>query len=146
LADLSADDSVGHLADIIWERTAGNPFFIEEVVRALVARLGEAYLGRRGAYRLPRRPRRHQSPIRRRCNAFHIAARIDRLTETSPKRVLRPPPSSASNSTSRCRAVVALADRLRRFGALAALRTPSSSTKTAPLPAEKPPDTPSSAR
>ena len=51
LADLlGADPSLDGLADLIRERTGGNPFFIEEVVRALVE--AGNLEGERGAYRL----------------------------------------------------------------------------------------------
>jgi class 3 adenylate cyclase len=47
---LGTDASLGELPDRIQERTAGNPFFTEEVVQALVA--GGSLVGERGAYRL----------------------------------------------------------------------------------------------
>src|SRR5258707_14737147 len=45
---LGSDPSVGELAAIIAERAAGNPFFVEEMVRELVQRGGLA--GDRGGY------------------------------------------------------------------------------------------------
>ncbi len=53
LADLAGEDpSLDGLAELVHERTGGNPFFIEEVVRELVE---AGYLvGERGAYRLTR--------------------------------------------------------------------------------------------
>ena len=51
LADLAGGDpSLDGLADLIHERTGGNPFFIEEVVRELVE--AGNLEGERGAYRL----------------------------------------------------------------------------------------------
>jgi len=47
---LGADVSIAELLDLIGERTGGNPFFIEEVVRALAA--SGTLAGRPGAYRL----------------------------------------------------------------------------------------------
>ena len=47
---LGADVSVAGLLEVIRERTGGNPFFIEEVVRALAA--SGTLAGRPGAYRL----------------------------------------------------------------------------------------------
>src|SRR5262249_56976574 len=47
---LGADPSLAGLRERIGERTAGNPFFIEEVVRSLVE--ARAFDGARGAYRL----------------------------------------------------------------------------------------------
>jgi class 3 adenylate cyclase len=47
---LGDDDSIAALADMIGERTGGNPFFIEEVVQALAGAGNLA--GRAGAYRL----------------------------------------------------------------------------------------------
>ena len=53
LADLlGGHPSLNGLPDVIRERTAGNPFFIEEVVRALAE--GGNLEGERGAYRLVR--------------------------------------------------------------------------------------------
>ena len=51
LADLlGPDPSVAELLDVVGERTAGNPFFIEEVVRTLAG--SGSLAGRPGAYRL----------------------------------------------------------------------------------------------
>jgi class 3 adenylate cyclase len=84
LADLlGGDDSVGALADLIWERTAGNPFFIEEVVQALA---GSATLsGQRGGYRLATPVADVAIPST--VQAL-LAARIDRLDDV-PKQVLQ---------------------------------------------------------
>ena len=49
---LGADSSVVPLAALVRERTGGNPFFIEEVIQALVE--GGSLAGGRGAYRLAR--------------------------------------------------------------------------------------------
>jgi class 3 adenylate cyclase len=80
---LGTDPSVGGLSDLIWERTAGNPFFIEEIVQALA---GSATLsGRRGAYRLAAPLDAVAIPA---TVQVLVAARIDRLGE-EPKRVLQ---------------------------------------------------------
>jgi class 3 adenylate cyclase len=64
LADrLGNDPSVADLGERIRTRTGGNPFFIEEIVQALVE--AGSLAGTKGAYRLVRRwP---SSPFRRRC-------------------------------------------------------------------------------
>src|SRR5262249_30825853 len=49
LALLGDDPSVGAIGELIRERTQGNPFFIEEVVRSLIA--SGALTGERGGYR-----------------------------------------------------------------------------------------------
>src|SRR5215813_7462086 len=49
LALLGDDPSVGAIGTLIRERTQGNPFFIEEMVRSLIA--SGALTGERGAYR-----------------------------------------------------------------------------------------------
>ena len=75
LADLAGDDpSLDGLAELVHERTGGNPFFIEEVVRELVE---AGYLvGDRGAYRLMRPV--DDSGVPATVQAI-LAARIDRL-------------------------------------------------------------------
>jgi adenylate cyclase len=73
---LGSDGSLGEVSDLIRERTAGNPFFTEEVVHALAA--SGSLIGERGAYRLTAPvdtlalPETVQSLL---------AARIDRLGE-----------------------------------------------------------------
>jgi predicted ATPase len=80
---LGSDPSLGNLADAIHERTAGNPFFTEEVVQSLIE--SGNLEGTRGCYRLVtpiealRVPGRVQSVL---------AARIDRLGERE-KRLLQ---------------------------------------------------------
>src|SRR5205823_3789579 len=77
LRDLpGADPSVVALADRIRERTGGNPFFIEEVVQALVE--AGSLTGAKGAYRLVRPVEELAIPP-----TVHavLAARIDRLPE-----------------------------------------------------------------
>ena len=72
---LGRDPSLGDLAERIGERTAGNPFFIEEMVRALAD--AGSLLGARGAYRLV-------APVTAALPATVqavLAARIDRLDE-----------------------------------------------------------------
>jgi tetratricopeptide (TPR) repeat protein len=77
LAELLGEDpSLNGLPDLIQERTAGNPFFIEEVVRAL-AESGNIE-GKRGAYRLVRPV--DQAGVPATVNTI-LAARIDRLSE-----------------------------------------------------------------
>jgi class 3 adenylate cyclase/tetratricopeptide (TPR) repeat protein len=77
LAELLGEDpSLNGLPDLIQERTAGNPFFIEEVVRAL-AESGNLE-GKRGAYRLVRPI--DQTGVPPTVNTI-LAARIDRLSE-----------------------------------------------------------------
>jgi len=74
---LGEHPSLNGLPDLIQERTAGNPFFIEEVVRAL-AESGNLE-GKRGDYRLVRPV--DQATVPPTVNAI-LAARIDRLAET----------------------------------------------------------------
>ena len=62
-------------ADLVRERTAGNPFFIEEIVRSLVE--AGNLEGERGAYRLVA-PGRRRPRCRRACRRSS-SARIDRL-------------------------------------------------------------------
>jgi class 3 adenylate cyclase len=74
---LGTDPSLDGLADRIRERTGGNPFFIEEVVRAL----GEegALVGERGLYRPGRQIDEIKIPATVRAV---LEARIDRLADT----------------------------------------------------------------
>src|SRR5206468_11987019 len=77
LAELLGEHpSLNGLPDLIQERTAGNPFFIEEVVRAL-AESGNIE-GKRGAYQLVRPIEATAVPPT--VNTI-LAARIDRLRE-----------------------------------------------------------------
>jgi adenylate cyclase len=79
LHDLAGDDpSLDGLADLIHERTAGNPFFIEEIVRGL-AEAGNLE-GERGAYRLARPVEDTGVPA---SVQTILAARIDRLGPTA---------------------------------------------------------------
>ena len=98
LRDLAGDDpSLDGLAELVHERTGGNPFFIEEVVRELVE---AGYLeGERGAYRLTRPVEDAGVPAT--VQAI-LAARIDRL-EPEAKRCCRPPRSPARKSPSGAR-------------------------------------------
>ncbi len=73
---LGSDPSLDGMPDLIRERTAGNPFFIEELVRALVE--SGNLEGERGAYRLARPV--EQAAVPATVNAV-LAARIDRLGE-----------------------------------------------------------------
>jgi adenylate cyclase len=84
LGDLLGEDpSVGCLPELIRERTGGNPFFIEEVVRTLVE--GGHLEGRAGAYRLATPVEDISVPA---TVQAVLAARIDRLAERE-KRVLQ---------------------------------------------------------
>ncbi len=75
LADLAGGDpSIDGLAELIHERTGGNPFFIEEVVRELVE--AGNLEGERGAYRLTKPVEDTGVPAT--VQAI-LAARIDRL-------------------------------------------------------------------
>jgi class 3 adenylate cyclase/tetratricopeptide (TPR) repeat protein len=73
---LGRDPSLGRLAETIHARTAGNPFFIEEVVQALVE--SGNLEGTRGAYRLVTPVEQLGVP-----DSVHavLAARIDRLSK-----------------------------------------------------------------
>jgi adenylate cyclase len=84
LADLLGDDpSLTGLAESIHARTAGNPFFTEEVVQSLVE--GGHLAGAKGSYRLVTPVERLEVPPR---VQPVLAARIDRLQERE-KRVLQ---------------------------------------------------------
>jgi class 3 adenylate cyclase/tetratricopeptide (TPR) repeat protein len=75
LRDLAGEDpSLDGLAELIHERTAGNPFFIEEIVRGL-AEAGNLE-GERGSYRLARPVEDTGVPA---SVQTILAARIDRL-------------------------------------------------------------------
>ncbi len=73
---LGADPSLGALTAAVRERTAGNPFFIEEVVRSLEET--GSFAGVRGAYRLARPVDALAVPA---TVQAVLAARIDRLAE-----------------------------------------------------------------
>jgi adenylate cyclase len=84
LHDLAGDDpSLDGLAELIHERTAGNPFFIEEIVRELAESGGLA--GKRGAYRLAKPVEDAGVPA---SVQTVLAARIDRLRPEA-KRLLQ---------------------------------------------------------
>ncbi|HEY0391989.1 MAG TPA: adenylate/guanylate cyclase domain-containing protein [Solirubrobacterales bacterium] len=84
LRDLAGDDaSLDGLGDLIHERTAGNPFFIEEIVRGL-AEAGNLE-GERGAYKLARPVDDTGVPA---SVQTVLAARIDRLGPSA-KQVLQ---------------------------------------------------------
>lgn len=77
LAELLGDDSsLEGLAGLIAERSEGNPFFIEEIVRSLAEQ--ESLLGGRGAYRLVGAIEQITVPA---TVQAVLAARIDRLSE-----------------------------------------------------------------
>jgi class 3 adenylate cyclase/tetratricopeptide (TPR) repeat protein len=76
LADLlGSDPSLDGLAELIRERTQGNPFFIEELVQALIE--AGSLAGERGAYRLAAPVREDAVPA---SVQAVLAARIDRLS------------------------------------------------------------------
>ncbi len=79
---LGPDPSVARLGERILERSAGNPFFIEEIVRGLAE--SGALSGTRGARRLARAVETLELPE---TVLALLAARIDRLAERE-KRVL----------------------------------------------------------
>ena len=105
LRDLAGEDpSLDGLAELIHERTGGNPFFIEEIVRELVE---AGYLeGERGAYRLARPVEDTGVPAT--VQAI-LAARIDRL-EPGARRCCRSPRWSARRSASAALRMVAGVD------------------------------------
>ena len=80
---LGADGTIEPLTSILIERTEGNPFFLEETVRALVET--RALVGERGAYRLAKVLTDIQVPST--VQAI-LAARIDRLSPED-KRLLQ---------------------------------------------------------
>jgi class 3 adenylate cyclase/tetratricopeptide (TPR) repeat protein len=73
---IGSDPSLDGLADLIRERTGGNPFFVEEVVRELAE--SGTLEGRRGAYRLAKPIEGIAVPA---SVESILAARIDRLAE-----------------------------------------------------------------
>jgi class 3 adenylate cyclase/tetratricopeptide (TPR) repeat protein len=73
---LGSDPSLNGLPDLVRERTAGNPFFIEEVVQSLVE--AASLEGERGAYRLVRPVAAGAVPA---SVQAVLSARIDRLPE-----------------------------------------------------------------
>ncbi|HEX6714333.1 MAG TPA: adenylate/guanylate cyclase domain-containing protein [Thermoleophilaceae bacterium] len=73
---LGTDPSLDGLAELVHERTGGNPFFIEEVVQSLVG--SGALAGRRGDYHLVHSVDRIEIPP---TVQAVLAARIDRLPE-----------------------------------------------------------------
>jgi class 3 adenylate cyclase/tetratricopeptide (TPR) repeat protein len=84
LRDLAGEDpSLDGLSELIHERTAGNPFFIEEIVRELAE--DGTLEGERGAYRLVRAVADTVVPA---SVQTVLAARIDRL-DPSAKRLLQ---------------------------------------------------------
>jgi class 3 adenylate cyclase len=84
LRDLAGEDpSLDGLAELLHERTAGNPFFVEEIVRSL-AESGNLQ-GERGAYRLAKPVEDAGVPA---TVQTVLAARIDRL-DAEAKRLLQ---------------------------------------------------------
>ncbi len=72
---LGADASLDGLTELISERTGGNPFYVEEVVRELAE--SGTLTGERGAYRMARQI--NELPVPPTVQAI-LAARIDRLS------------------------------------------------------------------
>ena len=84
LRDLAGEDpSLDGLADLLHERTAGNPFFVEEIVRSLAE--SGSLQGERGAYRLAKPVEDAGVPA---TVQTVLAARIDRL-DPDAKRLLQ---------------------------------------------------------
>lgn len=73
---LGNDPTVAGLKPLLVERTQGNPFFLEEMVRTIVET--SILAGERGAYRVTRTPERLEIPS---TVQAVLAARIDRLTQ-----------------------------------------------------------------
>ena len=119
---LGVDASLGPLTPLLVERTEGNPFFIEESVRALVET--SMLAGHPGRYRVARPLGTIQVPP---TVQAVLAARIDRLPPDA-KSLLHQRPSSAKTCPSRT-----VRDRGASRGGPArrarALRPPSSSTR-----------------
>lgn len=102
LRDLAGGDaSLAGLPELIHERTAGNPFFIEEIVRAL-AEAGNL-AGEPGAYRLARPVEEAVVPA---SVQTVLAARIDRLRPEA-KRVLQAASVAGKEVAERTLAMVA---------------------------------------
>jgi class 3 adenylate cyclase len=80
---LGSDPSLWDLSSRIQERTRGNPFFMEEVVMALVE--SGSLEGMKGAYRLVKPPSDEEMPT---AVQTLLAARIDRLADRE-KRILQ---------------------------------------------------------
>ena len=96
LRDLAGEDpSLDGLDELIHERTAGNPFFIEEIVREL-AEAGNLE-GERGAYRLARPVEDAGVPV----DACRRSSRPASTASTpTPSSCCRPPRWSARRSAS----------------------------------------------
>ena len=138
---LGDDPSWCHLKRLLIERTEGNPFFLEESVRALVET--EVLVGERGTYRLAKPLESLQVPV-----TVHavLAARIDRLPPEE-KRLLQ---TAAVIGTevpfALVQAIGELSEEELRRG-LGHCRPPSSSTKPASSPSSHTPSsTPSPMR
>jgi class 3 adenylate cyclase len=80
---LGDDTSLAPLTQSLWQRTAGNPFFLEDSVRTLVDT--QVLVGVRGAYRLAQPLQSVQVPV---TVQAMLAARIDRLPSQE-KRLLQ---------------------------------------------------------
>jgi class 3 adenylate cyclase/tetratricopeptide (TPR) repeat protein len=74
---LGSDPSLDGLPELVAERTGGNPFYVEEVVRSLLE--DGSLAGERGAHRLVRSVESLEIPA---TVQAVLAARIDRLDET----------------------------------------------------------------
>ncbi len=112
LRDLAGEDpSLDGLADLIHERTAGNPFFIEEIVRTL-AEAGNLE-GDRGAYRLARPVGETVVPA---SVQTVLAARIDRLSPTA-KRLLQATSVAGKEVSEQALEMIAGPDRSEQYGA-----------------------------
>ena len=117
LADLLGNDpSIAALAGPIHARTAGNPFFTEEVVQSLIE--SEHLEGTRGSYRLVTPVERLEVPA---TVQAVLAARIDRLPERE-KRLLQAASVIGKDFSEPLLAAVAELSDDERKSALAALQ------------------------
>jgi len=117
LHDLAGEDSsLDGLGELIHQRTAGNPFFIEEIVRALAE--DGSLEGERGAYRLVRPVEDAGVPP---SVQTVLAARIDRL-DPNAKRLLQAASVAGKEMSERTLARVSdLADPAQRESSLCEL-------------------------
>jgi adenylate cyclase len=114
---LGDDESIVGLRDLIRERTGGNPFFIEEVVRSLIE--SESLEGPAGHYRLVTPVERLDVPA---TVQSVLAARIDRLPERE-KRLLQTAAVIGREFPEPILEAVAELPRAELAGALATLKT-----------------------
>jgi len=112
IRDIAGEDpSMDGLAELIHERTAGNPFFIEEIVRGL-AEAGNLE-GERGTYRLARPVEDAGVPA---SVQTVLAARIDRLGPTA-KRLLQAASVTSKEFSERSLGMVSGLERSQDYNA-----------------------------